>query len=591
MEDRIIRIIDVHWRRIFWLLFAGVAVYFLIYKWNAIHWLALGDTDDNIRFAQVQALLNGQGWFDLRQYKLDPPLGANIHWSRIVDLPIAALILIVRPFAGSFIAYQVACSVAPMLAFGATLWSLILASRRLIAPTAYPLAFAILMCGQAALFMWMPLRIDHHGWQLAMLMLAVAGLADPVQRRGGITVALATAVSVGIGLELLPSMAMAGAAIVLRWIWDRAEVDRLRAYAIALGGGTAIIFAGFASYDNRQLVCDALTPVYLSSILIASGLLFGLSMLRIESRAVRLVLALVAAGLIAAGFAHFFPQCLGRPEHISPELDRLWFRNIREVKPLYSKSWTDALSIAIMPIIGVIGAAWGAWRARGTALGAPWATIALLSLFSTAMLAWQTRYGPQAQLLGVPGAALLAWLILRHTIDHRLAPVRLLGTMLGFLACSGLLVQYGVQYVPRKPVPKGRKAVETANRLCPTLPALHTLTKFPAATMLTFVDLSPRLIAMTGHKAIAGPYHRNSAAILDIHHAFRSADPAVAHAVMNRHGATMLLLCPGMSESTLYASQNPKGLYMQLVHGTAPAWLQPVALPAKSPYRLWKLVG
>src|SRR3546814_17907625 len=72
--------------------------WFLVERWNAIYWLALNDTDDNIRFVQVKDWLAGQGWYDLRQYRLDPPVGANIHWSRIVDLPIAALMLFFRAF-------------------------------------------------------------------------------------------------------------------------------------------------------------------------------------------------------------------------------------------------------------------------------------------------------------------------------------------------------------------------------------------------------------------------------------------------------------------------------------------------------------
>jgi hypothetical protein len=43
--------------------------------------------------------------------------------------------------------------------------------------------------------------------------------------------------------------------------------------------------------------------------------------------------------------------------------------------------------------------------------------------------------------------------------------------------------------------------------------------------------------------------------------------------------ATLLLLCPGMSESTLYASQNKDGFYMQLMRGQVPAWLEPVPMP------------
>src|SRR3546814_6750370 len=64
---------------------------------------------------QVRALLGGQDWFDLRQYRLDPPFGANIHWSRLADLPIAAIILALKPLVGGAVAERVAVAVAPLL--------------------------------------------------------------------------------------------------------------------------------------------------------------------------------------------------------------------------------------------------------------------------------------------------------------------------------------------------------------------------------------------------------------------------------------------------------------------------------------------
>ncbi|RYD89495.1 MAG: AcrB/AcrD/AcrF family protein, partial [Sphingomonadales bacterium] len=299
MEERMMAWIERRWRAIFWLLFIGTCLYFTYYKWGQISWLALGDTDDNMRLAQVKAWLGGQGWFDLRQHKLAPPDGLNIHWSRIVDLPIAGLLLIFTPIFGDFTAQRIASAIAPMIAFAPALFAMLLAVRRLIHPRAYPLAFAILMCAQTTLFMWMPLRLDHHGWQLAMLCLVVAGLADPAGRRGGATVGLATAVSFGIGLELIPMMAIAGASIALRWMWAQGEMamvetERLRLYAVTLAGGCAIAFGGFASYDNRQMLCDVLSPVYLSTLLLSAALLLGLSFVPAEGRGLRLGLLLLA---------------------------------------------------------------------------------------------------------------------------------------------------------------------------------------------------------------------------------------------------------------------------------------------------------
>src|SRR3546814_12748765 len=42
----------------------------------------------------------------------------------------------------------------------------------------------------------------------------------------------------------------------------------------------------------------------------------------------------------------------------------------------------------------------------------PWLAVALLSTFSFALLFWQTRSGPAAQLLAIPGAAAFAYVAL-----------------------------------------------------------------------------------------------------------------------------------------------------------------------------------
>ena len=90
-----------HWRLIVILFWIGYAAFAIFNRWAAIRGFALGDTDDNLRMAQVRDLLGGQDWYDLRQHRLDPVHGgADIHWSRLVDLPIAGLILLLKPFIG-----------------------------------------------------------------------------------------------------------------------------------------------------------------------------------------------------------------------------------------------------------------------------------------------------------------------------------------------------------------------------------------------------------------------------------------------------------------------------------------------------------
>ena len=47
--------------------------------------------DDFMRWASVQDLRNGQGWFDPYQHRLGPGEGTLMHWCRFVDAPILAL--------------------------------------------------------------------------------------------------------------------------------------------------------------------------------------------------------------------------------------------------------------------------------------------------------------------------------------------------------------------------------------------------------------------------------------------------------------------------------------------------------------------
>lgn len=585
------RLIDLDWRWWWLLAWVGFIVWFLAWKWAGIHWFALPDTDDNMRMSQVRAFLKGQDWFDLRQHRLNPPDGFNMHWSRLVDLPIAGLILAAKPFVGGVMAEKFAVAMAPLLPLGAALYGLMLIARRLIDRNAWIVAIPILASAQATLNMWAPLRIDHHGWQLAFLMWVVAGSADRDRLRGGITTGLASALSLVIGLEMLPYLALAGIMTAMTWVRDDAAAPRLRGYGAALAGGCALGYAIFASNDNRAYVCDALSPVYLSTMLAAGGLGVLLSLLTVRSRAARFGVAALAGGVLAIGFALIWPDCLGRPERISPELETLWFQYINEAKPMWSHGYKRFVPVLAPAVIGTIGCLIALWCNRHEERVMSWATAAALSFAATGLLFWQTRAGAAAQMLGIAGGTWIGWKALSYTLNHRAMLIRVFGTVAGFGLVSGLLIGALVQLVPEKPQSAVRKQVAAANRKCPTMPALAPIARMPATTILTFVDLGPRIITVTHHSALAGPYHRNGNTILDVQHSFRSEDPKVARDVMTRHGATLLLLCPGLSESTIYSTQNPKGFYQQLVKGQVPAWLQPVPLPKGSPFLLWRKVG
>ena len=100
----------------------------------------------------------------------------------------------------------------------------------------------------------------------------------------------------------------------------------------------------------------------------------------------------------------------------------------------------------------------------------------------------------------------------------------------------------------------------------------------------------PRLITVTHHDAIAGPYHRNWRQIVDVMNAFRGSEAQARQIIVDKYHSNYVLSCPNSSTTTIFMSETPKGFYGQLQRGKVPTWLQPVPLPKDSPYQMWKVV-
>ena len=591
MIDRLKQILDRRWRLLIllsWVLFGAWLIYA---RWNYIAGFVLTDTDDNMRISQVRALLAGQDWFDLRQYKMNWPYGANIHWSRLVDLPIAGLILFGRLFMTGPHAEQMAVALAPLIPLALLFASLALTVRRLVAPAAWPLAIICLFFAGSTLGMFQPTRIDHHNWQLALLALAVAGIADPRRARGGVTLGIATALSLAIGLEMLIYLALGGAAMVLFWIRDADQKRRLATYGVTLAGGTGLAFLAFASYANRAAVCDALSPVWLSDALLGGALLLALATWSPAKWQWRLAAAAVAGAVIASFHALAWPHCLSRLEGVSPELYDLWLSHVREARPVYRHGWRTATAILGLPIAGLLG--WGvlAWTARRDwerlerILGAMAPAVAAFAL-----LFWQTRTGPAAQMLAIPGAVALVAILAPRAFASNNTLVKVLGTTAIVLCGMGAVVPLALDNIPQKKTTPRDRSIATANNLCPSLWAMRPVAQQPKGTVFTFGDLAPRVITVTHHRSIIGPYHRNGPQILDMMHAFRgTADEA--HAILAKYHSDYLLICPMMSQSTVFKAEAPKGFYAQLDRGKVPAWLQQIDLGKGNPMKMWRVVG
>ncbi len=246
--------------------------------------------------------------------------------------------------------------------------------------------------------------------------------------------------------------------------------------------------------------------------------------------------------------------------------------------------------MATLPVTGAIGWAVLAWASRGDpdrlrrVLG-----VATIGMVAALLLLWQSRTGPAAQTVATVGAAALVWILLPRAWNSKSSLVRVFGASILVVAGVGAAAPLALNYIPDKPSTARQKAIGRANQLCASLWGMRPVALQRKGRIFTFVDLGPRLITVTHHDAVIGPYHRNGEQIGDVMKAFRGSAEQ-ARRIIAKYDSDYLLSCPNSSTTTIFMAEAPKGFYGQLERGQVPDWLVPVDLPKDSPFKMWRVV-
>lgn len=560
--------------------------------------MSMLDADDYLRLQQVRDWIGGQGFTDVAQYRINPPEGVPMHWSRIVDLPLAGLILLLRPLLGAAFAEQVTVTAVPLLTLGGSLIAIALIGTRLADRRAALIAVMLAATTPLLLFHVMPLRIDHHGWQTMAGLFTVGACFDRRARRGGLVAGAFAALWLAISLEALPMVVAIGGLLALRFIIDGERYDsagRFHGFAAALAMTGLLLFAGFhgpAAWFRNY--CDAVSPAWFGPM-VATPALIAL-ILPVAARrgaAARIALMIAAGGIGAALLAITAPACLNGPfAALDPVVRQYWYKNVVEGLPVWDQPTDNALFLIGFPLVGIVGGLIG-WRRAGTAEGARnWLTMLgiLLAAFAVSLLV--QRAGGFAHGCALPGAGLLVASLLDRIARWRRAGPRTLASAFTILALSPV----GAVVVGNIVLPESTEKGETRTpeqhlaaiclAPCTRFTALALL---PPATILTGIDLTPRLLTITRHRYVGSGHHRAPQAIRRVIDSF-IGPPEVARRIMAERGVSYLLIDPSGNEERLYSKQAPYGLMARLRRGEVPDWLQPVPLHGSS-LKLWRRVG
>lgn len=568
-----------------WLVVAAISV---VAKLHQIDALILPDADDTLRLVQVRDLIAGQGWFDMHQYRIDPPHGELMHWSRLADLPLYLIDLGLRPLLGPVMAERATLVIVPLLTMGAVMllaarlaWRMFDAERATY--TALLIALMAPVMAQVG-----PLRIDHHGWQIVAALAAANGLMARSARRGGWLIGLALALGLTVSLEMLPLAALFGAMLALRWLRDPSErwwlVHFLTALA-TIGAAALLATRGFADLANH---CDTFSPAYIAGVGMAAAASWLLATSRPLPR-VPLALALGFVGLSAgATMLALAPQCSAGPfAALDPLVRWFWYDHVYEGMPVWHLSIAVQASMIVPPLLGLI-AALRLWARSSQWLRRFWGDYALLLAGSIALSIAVARSSSFAcALAAVP----LGWQVREwyRAVQRMRRPMRRVAATAGIAAA----VMPSLPLLALTALSPARANAEArpdtlAQQVCDIPAAARALNRLPQATLFAPFDLGPVLLMDTHHRVVATAHHRAPQALHDVIAAFLGS-PDEAHRLIAAHGARYVVACQGLIETNSYRQNAPRGFMAQLIDGQVPGWLQPIPLPPGTGLLVWKV--
>jgi len=553
------------------------------------------DSDDAMRAVEVRDWMAGQGWFDLAAHRFGLPEGLFMHWSRVVDVPLALLIR-AFDFALSPEMAERAARIAWPLALQMSLIAAMAYAARVLAGSGAMLPAALLIVfGGIGYTQFVPGRIDHEALQIVLLtMMAGTELEslDPAKASRAALTGIAVAVSLAVSLENLPFVAVVLGTLPIAWtISGERHRGALLWLGLGLGLAAPIMFVATVAPSRYAISSlDAFSAPHVAGALMGSATLVVLAVLTPScgtggSRSVGRRAALLAAmgTAVATIMLWAFPGCLREPfADMDPLVKHLWLDQVREVQSLFAAlRERPATTLALIGpmVVGSICALVALAATRGVAR-LRWAVLAALVLAGFVGTLWGIRVAFSLQPLALLGGA---WAVDRTVVWARDSRRRSAATAVPFalfLACSSL----GWALLPLGPASSREDAEYATDRRCNSAAALEPLNRLPPGRVFAPLDAGPFLLAHTSLSVLAGPFHRNNAGNLAVLKGF-TAPPDAARAIVRDTDARYVVVCSSPAP-TPGESAVPDDLATALDGGRVPAWLKPVPLGG-TPYRVY----
>lgn len=536
--------------------------------------------DQAWRMVEAVDLANGQAWTDTTQYRDNTPYGSPMHWSRLIDAPLAALVLAFRPIYGADAAFA-AASLWPMLVLVPYLILAALLGQRLAGPAARlpTLLVAVLDLNGYAAFV--SGNVDHHNVEMVLILgLMLATVSGRTSRGAAAIAGVISATALAIAIECLPGVLAALVLFPLFWVMDP-KAGRGPALAFALAFALGLAGHLLLVTDFRALLvpaCDALSVTFVFAGFAYSIAVVALVLLAsgVAHPALRFVLMGVGAVAALGATVALFPECLGGPyASLDPDLAKVLLTDISEAQPLWR--WLGNViggtgGLIVLPILGIVGSVAAAKLARGEKR-LDWLVIAGFAVLLALVTLVQVR---GLRLAVLPALPVGGWAIATAWAAFRTRPglLRGVGVAASVVAFAGVLHVVGAFVL----LPNPREAPETAyaHRDCQLTENLQHLAALPKGRIISYLLIGPSLLMNTPHSIVSAGYHRGKQGMRDALD-FASKDEATALRIARERGLNYFVFCKGVPlNSGLHDLPDFQGITEA---GVRWSWLKPLTTP------------
>lgn len=572
-----------------------VIIISLIYKyaigsWPNISNYILPDNDDAMRVIEVRDWLNGQGFFDGFNHRLNPPNGGDVHWSRIGDLPLAFIELILKPF-GLKNYESIAVFITPLLLSFVFALSIGKAAFEL-EKSKITFAIAAIMALNVPIIMsyFIPGRVDHHNIQIICLVLAVLG-ALKIDVKGAVLSGFAMALSLTIGFETMPQLVIIIAWFTINWLLNPSEFKNI---IIAFCQSFAIfIICGFLinvpPSEWNIPVNDALSIAQILPILIGSVSLMICANYQSEKTFLIRFLTLGAIGVCVIASALQYPVLLQKPYFQTDELmHKLWLSKIVETHPLISVKPKTLVNLGMFAVLASIAAIIQliVLFKRETPSQtdsfklSKWFLICGLVVISSIMaFFWQARVAGIANSIAIiVVSSFVTYLFIRKRYEYAIIALVILNPFLPQM----------ISNILAKSETKTTKYAVGGGKTCKGVQAFSSLAKMPKGLIAAPIDFGAQALIATHHSVLAAPYHRNQGnrKAYDIF----IAEPETAKKLLIQNKIDYVAICAKSAEIVNIANYSPNGLMAMLKQDKYPNYLEPIETPKKSNIIAYKII-